>query len=241
MTNSIYCTYLTIYSGNKLPPFYIGSTSVDNINKGYRGSVTSKKYKNVWYSEIKYNPHLFKTKIITTHKTREEATNKELMFHKKLNVVKSVLYVNQAYASPNGYFGISKKGKEHPLYGKKGHPVSIETRKKMSHSHKGRTAWNIGIKQKDITKRKISNTLKEKKVNVGKTNGMHTKPESRKKIADKNSKIHLIKNIKTSEIFEIKNLYEWSRLNGFNPKTVTVYFSKNITLNDTWIRISVKN
>ena len=31
----MYCVYLTIYTGNKLPPFYIGSTSLKKINKGY--------------------------------------------------------------------------------------------------------------------------------------------------------------------------------------------------------------
>lgn len=46
---NLYCTYLTVYKGNKLPPFYIGYTSVDNIlNKSYRGSPESKKYKSVW-------------------------------------------------------------------------------------------------------------------------------------------------------------------------------------------------
>lgn len=43
-----YCTYVTFYSGNKLPPFYIGSTSVDKIEKGYRGSVKSKRWKQIY-------------------------------------------------------------------------------------------------------------------------------------------------------------------------------------------------
>lgn len=107
---SIYCTYLTVYSGSKLPPFYIGSTSLKNISNGYRGSVTSKKYKTIWKDELKNNPHLFQTKIISNHNTRKEATSKELCLQKLLKVVKSLMYINMAYASPNGYFGMGNKG-----------------------------------------------------------------------------------------------------------------------------------
>lgn len=115
----IYCTYLTIYFGNKLPNFYIGSTSIDNIESGYRGSVLSKKYKKIWQLELKLNPHLFKTKIITTHPTREDATSKELKFQKQLNVVNSSMYINEALASPSGYFGRRLEKENHPSYGRK--------------------------------------------------------------------------------------------------------------------------
>ena len=66
MPTNIYCTYLTIYKGNKLPPFYIGSTSVDKINTGYHGTVSSKKYKDIYKQELITNPQIFKTKILTT-------------------------------------------------------------------------------------------------------------------------------------------------------------------------------
>jgi hypothetical protein len=39
----MYCVYLTIYKGNNLPPFYIGSTSIDKIDGGYHGSVMSEE------------------------------------------------------------------------------------------------------------------------------------------------------------------------------------------------------
>lgn len=58
--NNNYCVYLTIYSGSKLPPFYIGSGTLDKIlNKGYRGSVTSKQFKKIWSQELKFyhNPY----------------------------------------------------------------------------------------------------------------------------------------------------------------------------------------
>lgn len=70
--NLEYCTYLTLYSGNKLPPFYIGSTHVKNINKGYKGSVGSKNFGDIWKTELKENPELFKTKIISYHITKPE-------------------------------------------------------------------------------------------------------------------------------------------------------------------------
>lgn len=126
---SIYVTYLTIYSGNKLPPFYIGSSSLDNINNGYRGSVQSKQYEYIWKEELKQNPHLFKTKIISNHDNREDALEKELLLQTKLNVVKSPLYINMALAQKNGYFGMSTKGKI----------LSDETKRKISNSLKGKS------------------------------------------------------------------------------------------------------
>jgi hypothetical protein len=40
----MFCVYVTFYRGNKLPPFYIGSTYLENMNRGYKGSPRSKKY-----------------------------------------------------------------------------------------------------------------------------------------------------------------------------------------------------
>jgi hypothetical protein len=40
----MFVTYLTEYSGNKLPPFYIGSTSATRLATGYHGSVRSEKW-----------------------------------------------------------------------------------------------------------------------------------------------------------------------------------------------------
>ena len=113
-----FCVYLTTYSGNKLPPFYIGSSSIDSVlNKNYRGSSQSKKYGTIWKFEIKNNPELFKTAIISNHATREEAIIKELFLQKCLNVVKSTMYINQAYAQPSGFFGMDNSGVNHPSFG----------------------------------------------------------------------------------------------------------------------------
>lgn len=136
---SIYVTYLTIYSGNKLPPFYIGSSSLDKIIDGYRGSVQSKQYGTIWKQEIRENPNLFKTSIISKHNTRQEALARELILQVKLDVVKSPLYVNLSLAQKNGYFGMPQKGKT----------LSEETKKKISESCKG-------LKRSEETRRKIS-------------------------------------------------------------------------------------
>jgi hypothetical protein len=153
---NIYCTYLTIYLGNKLPPFYIGSSTIDRIKSGYRGSVSSKKYKNIWESELKQNPHLFQTKIITTHKTSTEARQKELFFHESLNVVKSDMYINLSVARQKGFFGMDVSGTNNPRYGYKwgdehpkgmlGKKHSDETKTKWSNSRKGSIPWNLGKK-----------------------------------------------------------------------------------------------
>ena len=102
MPKLIYCTYLTVYTGNKLPPFYIGSTSVDNINKGYRGSVSSEKYMDIWKQEIASHPDLFKTIILTRHETRQEAMEREVVFQEAFTVARNPMYINMAHA--NGKF-----------------------------------------------------------------------------------------------------------------------------------------
>ena len=126
---SIYVTYLTVYSGNKLPPFYIGSTSLDKIYKGYRGSVQSKKYKDIWKSELKQNPHLFKTKIISQHSDRKEALIKEDFLQRRLNAVESSLYINKSYSQPEGMFGLSDVG-NHLKRKSNGYSIGGENNKK---------------------------------------------------------------------------------------------------------------
>lgn len=140
----MYCTYLTTYKGNKLPPFYIGSSSVENIENGYRGTVKSKKYSKIWKEEIKNNSNLFNTKILSIHKTRKEALEKEKFLQLSLNVIKNSLYINQAIAAPNGFFGMSSKKENHPNYNKKGKEVpwfglkrSDESKIKYSKSKSG--------------------------------------------------------------------------------------------------------
>ena len=135
-TDQSYVVYHITYSGDKLPSKkdsditpsnYIGSTSLEQINKGYMGSISSKKYKNIWESELKQNSQLFKLEIISYHDTRSDATWKELQIQKLFNVVKNPLFVNMAYASPNGYFGRDVSGENHPSYNKPKKPHKKRT------------------------------------------------------------------------------------------------------------------
>lgn len=94
-----YCTYLTVYTGNLLPPFYIGHTSTRNVEQGYHGSVSSRKYKSIWKHELAEHPELFKTHILTRHPTRQEAALREAQFHRTLNVRMHPLHINMANGS----------------------------------------------------------------------------------------------------------------------------------------------
>jgi hypothetical protein len=114
-----YCVYLTVYYGNKLPPFYIGSTLVKYIEDGYHGSVKSKKYKEIYRKEILENKHLFKTIIIKKYYSRKYAMFRERKLQEKLNVVKSDMYMNLSIAKDFGWFGMKVKGVHNPVYGKR--------------------------------------------------------------------------------------------------------------------------
>jgi hypothetical protein len=132
----LYCTYLTIYSGNKLPPFYIGYTTVEKISKGYRGSVESQNYKAIWRSEQKVNPHLFKTVIRTTHSSKAEAIAREVSFQKALKILQNPLYINKAIGRHCDRTGMKesqetrqkKKGKRNAA-GRKDPPWLIEQKR----------------------------------------------------------------------------------------------------------------
>jgi len=170
MSNVIYCTYLTIYKGNKLPPFYIGSTSALKISEGYRGSVQSKKYKQIWLSELKDNPHLFETQILTTHTTREEALNREeSMNHGKGMLGRKHSEKTKTQMSKNSYHR-GRFGSNSPIYGRKhsdeskrkmsfknkGKKRTVEQSIRQSERQKGRAAPNKGIPHTEECKRKIS-------------------------------------------------------------------------------------
>lgn len=162
----MYCVYLTTYIGNKLPPFYIGSTSTKKINSGYRGSVASKKYAYIFKKELINNPHLFKTKVISLFETRKEALIRENEIQHKLNVVRSPLYINQSFASVNGFFGYDSSGYLGGFFGKK---HSEETLNKMR-------------KPKSTTTNYHKSKSAKHRANMSKNNAMHSL-ENRKKVA----------------------------------------------------------
>jgi hypothetical protein len=82
----MYCVYITIYSGNKLPPFYIGYSTLKKVKNGYRGSISSVLYKEIYKQELLNNPHLFKTIIVSKCETRDLALQKEAYIQKHFNV-----------------------------------------------------------------------------------------------------------------------------------------------------------
>lgn len=191
MPTLIYCTYLTVYTGNKLPPFYIGSTSIDSvINKGYRGSVQSKKYKSIWKQEIDSHPDLFKTIILTRHETRQEAQDKEVIFHEAFSVASNPMYINMAHANGK-FFNTGPHSSETKAKiavaktGKKLGPQSPEAIAKTA-------AANTGKKRSPETKAKIGAAKTGKKLSpetiakmsAAKTGKKHT-PESIAKMTGK--------------------------------------------------------
>lgn len=107
---SIYCTYITTYSGNKLPPFYIGYSKVCKVKNGYNGSVTSKIYKEIWNYERKNNLYLFKTKILKTFYDIKEAQAHELKLLRYFKVKMNPMYINRSiggHANNTGYINIT--------------------------------------------------------------------------------------------------------------------------------------
>ena len=132
MPTNIYCTYITVYTGNKLPPFY----------------------------------------ILTRHETRQEAQDKEIIFHEAFSVASNPMYINMAHA--NGKFFTS--GPRSPetkakisaaKTGKKHTPETIAkmSGKKQSPEHiTNNAAAKIGKKQspETIAKRVAANTGKKR-------------------------------------------------------------------------------
>lgn len=142
---SIYCIYLTVYLGDKLPPFYIGSTSIDKIKKGYHGTVTSAKYKNIWRHEIKFNRHLFKTFIIPTEQiiNISHKLELELKWQQAFDVVKSPLFINQCLATKK----LFSNSPESIAKGLKTRQKTFKEKQiglKISQSSRGKKWWNNG-------------------------------------------------------------------------------------------------
>jgi hypothetical protein len=195
---SIYCVYLTIYKGNKLPPFYIGSSSVEKVNRGYHGSVSSKKYKSIWLNELVEHPELFSTKILATYLTRKEALDKEHKLQLIVNAPINSMYINEAYAKKGFAYGI-KQSPEH---------IS----KRTSHRKGGQGTRN-GAKLSDDHRekftfkgRKHTDTAKEKNrlAHMGKIDT----PETRQKRSDSakgKPKPWLQGKPKSQEVIQIQN------------------------------------
>lgn len=186
----MYCTYLTVYKGDKLPRRYIGSTTVAKIKSGYTGSVSSKKWEEIYKQEQRDNKQLFKTRILSTHETDKEAREAELDLHLRYNVVLSELYFNESLAKPNGHFVRDVSGKNNPMYGKNrtgethdgGQNISDALKKlyETEHGKRIKEAQSNRLKennpsQNQETMNKIKETWKRTNRNVGTSNGMYGK------------------------------------------------------------------
>ena len=187
-----YVVYLTTYSGEKMPPYYIGSTSLSNIkNHGYKGSVSSKQWKLIFKEELKNNPHLFSVSILSVHETRKEALDKELQIQIEKDVVGNELFINKSLAKPNGYFGMS--GPRLPLSKSQKHEltnfcwITNETINLKLHK----------LKQKDELESYLANGWRMGKKNLTELEKVHLygpHPEWRKKLLRKpKSKEHVNK------------------------------------------------
>lgn len=127
-----YCVYVTEYNGTLMPTYYIGSSSTQKIDSGYRGSVKSKKHKSAWISELETNPQLFETALVSVHETRKEALAAELELQLTYRATTNPDFINESYAMVNGFFGRDVSGSRNHMFGKK---VSDETRAKLSKNH----------------------------------------------------------------------------------------------------------
>lgn len=145
-----------------MPKWYIGSSYEEKILKGYNGSVHSKKWKSIYKSEQKENKYLFKTRILSFHKSRTDAHFEELRLQKMHQVVKNVNYFNEAYAQPNGFFGRDVSGVSNPMFGK---IMSQDTKDKIRIGNLG-TKWtdeqkhNHSIRLSGVPKPKKSESMK---------------------------------------------------------------------------------
>ena len=157
----MFTVYITMYLGDMMPPFYMGSTSFARLAKGYHGSVSSAKWAAIWKEEIKHNPYLFKTQAIpdATADTAKEIVSVERDWQRLFDVVNDPDFLNEAYANcgfvstpesqakaqetkmrtgtlarqpeTRAKIGDANRGRKLP-------PVKPETKEKLSRAGKGR-------------------------------------------------------------------------------------------------------
>jgi hypothetical protein len=184
----MYCVYFTIYKGDRLPPFYIGSAPVSKINCGYHGSASSAQWGQIWKSELKDNPHLFVTFIIPDQyaPTPREILDLELKWQKLFNVVEDPSFVNQAYAKAGFCSSPESARKAVETRKRNGRTARTEeTRRKISEANRGRKLPPITeeTRQKQSAARKGKSRSKEwrDKISASNTGKKHSE-ETRAKL-----------------------------------------------------------
>lgn len=191
----MYCVYLTIYDGSKLPPYYIGSCKTRKIfEENYTGSVYSRKFSKIYREEKKNNPHLFDVLILEEFETSKESLEYELKLQRELDVVKSDKFFNMSLAQPKGFFGMDNSGKLNPMFG----------RTPEESPNYGSKWLNNGIEEKRIFKYDIQSFLDN-----GWTPGRISVKGSNN-FARKNKRIKINNGEKTKNVSLI-NLEKWKK------------------------------
>lgn len=175
------------------------------------GSVASKRYRGIYVAEIKANPHLFKIQVLSSqYLSRQDAYDAEDRLLRKLDAVRSSLYMNLRCASGLGYHPY---GKESPRY----HEThTAEARAKISAAHKGK-------KISDKQKAQISLAHKGKKFTDGHRQkisatmmGHRVSDDARMKMSEMAKKRRATPEQKAQRAEATKNCRWWT--DGFNTK-----------------------
>jgi hypothetical protein len=211
----MYCTYLTIYKGDKLPKRYIGSSTVDRVLNGYNGSIKSKKYQEIYKQEQRENKHLFKTRILNIYESHDEAVNAEYLLHCKYDVNKNPNYINMAKATRNGFFGNDIRGKNHPRYGKS---LTQEQREKVS----------AGVKKAYAEGRLISpfRTMDFSGENNSFYGRTHTE-ETKNKMRKPKKHVPRFKCPHCDKTYDAGNLKQHMKRNGYGEEEIFEWKQKN--------------
>jgi len=188
----MYCVYFTIYKGSRLPPFYVGSTKIAKIARGYHGSVSSALWGSIWKQEIRENPHLFMTLIIPgqIRHTAAEILDLELAWQQAFDVVEDISFINQAFAK-SGFCSTPESARKAAATRKrKGTGVcKPETKQKIREAKQGKQTTVLSAK----SRKKLSISLTgiprtpEWKANMSKSHiGKRPSEETRAKLRKAN-------------------------------------------------------
>jgi hypothetical protein len=137
-----------------MPPFYIGYTTEAKILKGYNGTVTSKRYKAIWQQERRDHPELFKTVILSSHVTDQEALQHEEFIQRFFDAPNNPMFINMAISRK----GFGAAGENNPFFNKRHtEETRIKMRKPKSSVENMRKpkskqhCINIGLSKKGVT------------------------------------------------------------------------------------------
>lgn len=158
---SSYVVYCVSYTGTNLSAkYYIGYTTQEKAISGkYFGSISSKKWKDLYFTELANHPEVFHFKILSYHNSRDSALKEELRLQIEKDVVNSDEYFNESYSKVNGSWGSRAKQSEERI--------------------KNRSQKNTGKKRTEEAKQRMSEAQKGKRNRAGKPCSEETKQKLR--------------------------------------------------------------